>query len=842
MAFDTRIRNKFRTNMAQSLMDDFDALSDSRYFLFFGKNTEWENENRPNLVVDCVRGDLDAWIDMMGCIRVGRSDVCLVIPRNQWQSGTIYTEYDDTVNLANPFSPKQFYVTTSENKVYKCISNNGNSPSTVQPSSTITSIFCTSDGYRWKFMYQIPDDLYYKFATDTKVPVEFIEEGLGFRGGTTNIRSLQLAVQNAAIPGSIDNVILLSLGDNFPLTNISSDLYVATPGRVGDTEVFINPAGLRVGGNTNSEGGLVGYSIYFSSGMGTGQICEISAAEFVGNLLKLTLKDPLIRPISSITTADVVRTEYQIVPTAKVFGDGSGCQLLCKMELITGTGNTCDVSYQIQSIEVLRGGKNYTNASVVIGPTTSLAPRARSVISPAEGHGSNAALELGASELMVFCSTRAGIAGDLPSINNFRQFGLLRNPILGRGTLAGELAGTADIDGYRLRITRPNVFVVKIKFSATSTAGRHLYDGLTGNFKPGQLVKQDNGAIGRVVRWVPPTSTAQGDCCSSVDGGDPTGYLYLEPIDDSVFDNNESYPIRGYDENGNIVGPSYWYFQPNDNFVPTLGYTDETFDVGKHIVGSESYATAKIVGWEAGTEGTDGYLLLSNLNGRFKGATIDALGNYVPGERVVQVNEVNGFSGIITDRNISTTGVNELNVGVVAGDPQRETITRTTYNQTFRVNTTGLASNPSLLDNNGISYLSLDSTLRVLELVTGTAGTTNAEYLDIGSAAVVNYNITETAFEQSVYLELTSLRGWNRNFDVFNPSTKQGILIGFGSNESGQPQFLFTVSETDTMLPSPDVIKPDLKIGSGEVVYIDNTRAIIRNPERLEEFKLILRF
>lgn len=850
MAFDTRIRNKFRANLAESLLDEFDSLSNSRFFLFFGKNSQWDVETRPDLVVDCVRGDLDAWIDMMGAIRIGRSDVCLVIPRNQWQSGTVYTEYDDVVDLANPYNPKQFYVTTSENKVYKCISNEGGVSSTEQPTSTSTSIFCTSDGYRWKFMYQIPDDLYYKFATDTKIPVEFIEDGFNFAGGLSNVRSLQLAVQQSAIDGAIDHVILSSLGDSFPLTSIGTNQVVAAPGRVSDSTVWVTPTGIPVGGNLNSEGGLVGYSIYFKSGLGSGQIHEITFAEWgqpstaYAGLLGLTLKEPLVRPISA---SGENRTTFDIVPTAKVYGDGIGCQLLCKMEAITGTD--CNNTYQIERLEVLRPGRNYTNAKVVIGPVSAKAPAARAIISPRGGHGADAVTELGASEIMVFCSTRAGIAGDLPAINNFRQFGLLRNPKLGRGVNAGQFAGSEDLDGYKLRIAKPRTIVVKIKFWATDgVSGRHTYDPSTGNFVHGQLVKQAvSGATGRVVRWIPPVAVSSENCCVAITGPDPTGYLYVEPLEDSTFSNNPNLPIIGLNDAGDEVGPSYWYFQEEDNFISTLGYTSESFDIGKFVIGVDSLTTARIIGWDVGTDGTDGYLILSDVNGRFRGATVDALGNYVEGERVIQVSGVNPFSGVWSGSNISSTGVRETNIGIVSGDPQREAFTRTTYSQTYKVNAKVLNNNPSLVDVNGVSYLSLDSTIDVLELVSGTEGTVDAEYKKIGIASVVNYTITQTASEQTVYLELTSLRGWDRSFDPFNSTTKEGILLGFGTNESGQPVFVLTVDEIpiSDSIPSitrGDVTVPDLQINSGEVVYIDNVRAITRNPERLEEFKLILRF
>ena len=844
MAFETRIRNKLRSSIAKSFLEEFEPLSTSKFFLFFGKNSKWPVENRPNLTVDCVREDLDAWIDMMGAVRIGRSDVSLVIPRNQWQRNTVYVEYDDIVDLVNPYNPKQFYITTSENKVYKCISNNNETPSTCQPTSTSTNIHCTDDGYQWKFMYQIPDDLYYKFSTDTKIPVEFIEDGFNFEGGLSNVRSLQLAVQQSAIDGAINHVILSSVKDSFPHTNIESDQTVAVPGSVGDTKVWVIGARLNVGSAVETT--LPGYSIYFNSGLGSGQIHEITNAEWgqpltpYAGLLGLTLKEPLVSPISASTDN---RTQFHIVPTAKIHGDGIGCQLLCKMESITGNG--CDNTYQIERLEVLRTGKKYTNAAVIIGPAIN-PPVARAIISPRNGHGADAVTELGTSEIMVFCSTRAGIAGDLPKINNFRQFGLLKNPKLSGGT---EFAGRGEsLDVYKLRITKPETIIVKIKFGVTGTTDRHAYNPGQGDFIHGQLVKQaNNGASGRVVKWIPPVAISSENCCTSLTGGDPTGFLYIEPLNESVFENNDNKPIEGFNNEGENIGPSYKYFQPEDNFISTLGYTPESFDAGKFVIGIESLATARIVGWDAGADGKVGYLSLINVNGKFRRATVNALGDYVDGERLVQVSEVNPFSGVWSGSNISSGGVKETNIGIVGGDLQPETLggLRANYSQTYKINAKVLNNTPSLVNADGVSNLSLDSTIDVLELVTGTEGTTNAEYKKIGIASVVNYVITQTTPEQRVYLELTSLRGWNRSFNPLNDE-KEGILLGFGSDENGQPIFILTVDEIpispDSTITRADATGPDLQINSGEIVYIDNVRAITRNPERLEEFKLILRF
>ena len=44
---------------------------------------------------------------------------------------------------------------SSTYNVYKCLDNNGNAASTVEPTGTSTSILSTADGYKWKYMYTL---------------------------------------------------------------------------------------------------------------------------------------------------------------------------------------------------------------------------------------------------------------------------------------------------------------------------------------------------------------------------------------------------------------------------------------------------------------------------------------------------------------------------------------------------------------------------------------------------------------------------------------------------------------------------------------------------------------
>jgi hypothetical protein len=64
-----------------------------------------------------------------------------------------------------------FYVMTEDFNVYKCLDNNNNTPSTVKPLGTSVTPIETADGYRWKYMYNVPINLRNKFLSDDQIPV-----------------------------------------------------------------------------------------------------------------------------------------------------------------------------------------------------------------------------------------------------------------------------------------------------------------------------------------------------------------------------------------------------------------------------------------------------------------------------------------------------------------------------------------------------------------------------------------------------------------------------------------------------------------------------------------------
>lgn len=122
-------------------------------------------------------------------------------------SGAFFSSNLSSTNLAysgaSTLKDAQFYVITSENKVYKCLDNNNNSLSTVEPSSIESAPFTTADGYMWKFMYIIPQSMLNKWSTQTYLPVT---------KQTTN---------SYYSNGGIDNVVITNPGSGYTYGNLT---------------------------------------------------------------------------------------------------------------------------------------------------------------------------------------------------------------------------------------------------------------------------------------------------------------------------------------------------------------------------------------------------------------------------------------------------------------------------------------------------------------------------------------------------------------------------------------------------------------------------------------------
>ena len=147
--------------------------------------------------------------DLLAAKRIAASDVTFAVPRRNWVTGTTYDiyrhDYGDRItgtstaltsnsgvsNLADA----NFYVLTTARNVYKCLDNDGDTASTVEPTGTSTTVQTLADGYKWKYMYTLSASQQSNFLSTDFMAVE------------TNS-----TVSSAAVDGAIDIIRIKTPG------------------------------------------------------------------------------------------------------------------------------------------------------------------------------------------------------------------------------------------------------------------------------------------------------------------------------------------------------------------------------------------------------------------------------------------------------------------------------------------------------------------------------------------------------------------------------------------------------------------------------------------------------
>lgn len=174
-----------RHEIARSIYRDIITGKDF-FYVFAGKS--FDEIETP---VDTRHYLADIHKNMLLAKRVvpGPNDVVYMIRRKDWESGTVYVEYDDFEILAQEengdFVVSDFYAMTDEFKIFKCLqigrtSLGASLPSTVKPTSTNPEPLQLSDGYIWKFMYEVPTLDRIKFLTVEYIPVRNVSDGVNF--------------------------------------------------------------------------------------------------------------------------------------------------------------------------------------------------------------------------------------------------------------------------------------------------------------------------------------------------------------------------------------------------------------------------------------------------------------------------------------------------------------------------------------------------------------------------------------------------------------------------------------------------------------------------------------
>lgn len=398
------ITDTLKRQIARDFFDQFQNNT-ANYYVGIGRSEQWDSTDTVPTPVNNPETQAEFREGLQSIKKMAGSS--LVVPRNNWSNGRIYSPYDDT-QQGYPTNP--YYIKTENNQVYVCLEVGRNKqgvaqPSTVEPTGSNKHSFRTSDGYVWKFLYTISagDAELFQSANFIPVKVQGVTDS-----NSTGIQLKQKEIQDAARPGEVLSIIVTAGG-----------------------------------------------------------------------------------------------TGYTSAPTVTITGPGTGAQATAIIDSATGevTRITMD-----QDSSTHYHGINYTTASVTLSGGGGAGATARPVLPFSDsGVGADPRIDLKASSVM-FHSMLEGDDSAFLVGQDFRQVGLIKNPLNVGGSLFTSLTGNA-LKKMTLSSIVTNFTVDKIIEGQTTTARAYLdyidsneiyyhQTAATGylSFLDGEIIEETNGA------------------------------------------------------------------------------------------------------------------------------------------------------------------------------------------------------------------------------------------------------------------------------------------------------------------------------------------------------------
>ena len=597
------IKQIFKTFIADSLVNSFAPNSDDSMYLFIARPIEWiGGDESPDDFVDSTESHYDVWNRMIASKRITSSEVLLMLKKNEWTSGTKYVAYDSSIDMLK--DDPAFYVMNSEKNVYKCLFNNGDIASTDSPRGAQIEPTTTNDGYLWKFMFKIPESLQ-SYITEDYIPVRNLSVEQGQPNRFDDDRHLQYTAQYEAIDGAIDYINVSSVSSEY------SNSVIANVSGTGQT-TRVNSGAT---GSVNLSGGYSlspiddtynGYNITIVSGTGIGQTRLIDDYSANGNIVYVTPDWDTVPDNTSY---------YEIMPRVLISGDGVSA------EATSSVVSSSDKN--ISKITMTNNGSGYKTATATISTSPTTGATLDVMISPPGGHASDPVAELSPDRVMLIARLERDEYGVFPVVNDFRQYGIIKNPIINSGyTGEGEVAGS-EVDIFS---------EVKIK-SATDSIFQ------SSSFNSGEVVfGTESQACGMVETWSRSTDFSKGKLkLRNVYGKFKFNekIIGLENTSEDVW-TSSSKPV-GYIE---FQDDAYLAQSSNNYRLSTkmvIGATSG-FSEDDTITGTSWGSTASVISYTGITGGTLGELLVTGIH---RNGTADAagfsVGEFVTGSEIYTI-------------------------------------------------------------------------------------------------------------------------------------------------------------------------------------------------------------
>jgi hypothetical protein len=782
----TYIKASLKRSYAESFLTELER-NENQYFFFIANPLPWSNENSPPAYTDTVGSEYSVMNRVIGYKKITPENVFFALPRYEWESGSVYTQYDDSVELFSDSLANPLYVITDEYKVYKCLENNGGGVSTQKPTEVFSQPFALSDGYVWKYLATVREsDLPYELSD--YVPIDY-----AYNTEDTEV-SNQYNTQITSVSGTIDRVVMSGVGASgvsagvypYSISGLSA-VRLATITELSPTRkrVTITDSASRERiGSTPSN--YVGYVLrIISSNVTTFSASEINNYGVIvngtvsGNSIVFDVEndemDFSFTPPVSGNAANVVLAE--ILPFVQILGNGSGGYAFPVMSS----------SKTISSVVVAGAGINYSYATASVNSAktaSSVHPTFRVVLSPKGGHGSNILKELSVKDVIIVVQVSDSDSEFIRGGGSYRQFGIIKNPVLSSNK--SEIAGSQNTY-YRDLFLTPVTTYLNSDF---------VQDGDV------FVVGDDSKSSGKVVSQ----SAVQFIDGSSVKlktvNSSGKFVTRLDRLNDYVltYSPNGAPPANSLFRVGELVYqtvPSGTVFQSG----AVYGY-DLTIE-GRIV---ESYADRCLVRVEGG-------------------------GNFVANTDAFVVGAISGITASI---NTVAPRYGEFIRIFVNNDEQSYAVSRDGITRLYKVVSVGQP------------YYDTDSIpsfrgLHLLEVSTSVSGVTGAVDLTSSSLTQTSFSNGDTVTQGSTAPGFNYAAGTVYEWDFVNPSYGRLYLTGITGKFLSVAQHGLTGTGLGAFVVA-QYHTPEIDPTSGEILYIDNVRPITRISGQKEEFRLRLGF
>lgn len=447
------VTTKFKTHIIDQLVESVTEASNTEYYIFTADHVDRTTNTIPTPVDKNREVEFGAYHNMLFGKRLTSSDIKPMIRKIEWTSGTYYDMYDDNDDT---LIDKNYYVMVDETSflhVYKCLDNNGNTPSTSQPTfshitGSNTSLYETSDGFRWKYMYSFSASEDNQFSTAEFIPVIANSD-----------------VVSQADRGAIDIIKVDDGGKNYG--NYTSGTFVS-----GDIRVSGNDVLYAISNNSlnTTNGYYTGCLLYISTGDGAGQYRTVSDYFTNGSGSYVTIN-------VAFTTVPSNGDEYQVNPEVVVVGDGQQTTNAVARALINSTSTN-----SVYRVEMLNRGADYryhvatVTANSVVGVTSTA--NVRPIYSPVKGHGANASYELGTKHYAIGVNFANSEANTIPTLNDYEKVGLMINPFFTNVYVTYTSSNGTFLNGETVRRIDP----IQVDTAATINTTSGVVSSNTGQY------------------------------------------------------------------------------------------------------------------------------------------------------------------------------------------------------------------------------------------------------------------------------------------------------------------------------------------------------------------------